>query len=100
MSLAVIWYEYELYLIDKGVWEYSAGESTYTSERGHSKRLEERCGSECCPMASFCEFSDEHLNAIKVGNFLTSWATMSMHWKPLHGGLSFRLEINRKLFGI
>lgn len=72
MSLAVIRYECELYLIDKDVWEYSAGESVYTSERGNNKSLEERSGSGCCPVASFCEFSDEHLNAIKAGNFLTS----------------------------
>jgi hypothetical protein len=50
-------------------------------------------------VASFCEFSDEHLNAIN-GIFFTSWATMSMLWKPLHDGLSFRLEMSRKLFGI
>jgi hypothetical protein len=68
--LAVVWYECELYLTDKDI-EYNAGESIYTPERGNSKRLEERSHSGCCPVASFCEFSDEHLNAIN-GIFFTS----------------------------
>lgn len=68
MILAVVWYECELYLTDKDI-EYNAGESIYTPERGNSKRLEERSHSGCCHVASFCAFSDEHLNAIN-GIFL------------------------------
>jgi hypothetical protein len=76
------------------MYENKVLESVFRPQKEETVRGWKKDLAGCCPVTSFFEFGDEHLNAIKAGNFLTSSVTMSVHWKPLHDGLSFRLEMH------
>jgi len=42
-------------------------------------------GSRQSPVVGFCKHGNEPLGCIKVGNFLTSWATIKFSRTLLHG---------------
>jgi hypothetical protein len=44
-----------------------------------------RCSSNCCPVEGSCEHDNEPSSSMKLGNFLTSWATISFSGMTLRG---------------